>query len=317
MTTATALSPLVCDLVPGLESGPAPTPVPQCGAHAVAVQVQALTVSFAQRQVLHGVDLSFPARRVSVLVGRSGSGKTTLLRAINRLNEEFPHTCTTGQVRVDVGMGLESVYGKSHAGGAGGAGIRSLPDLRQRVGMLFQSPHVLPASIFANVALPLRLVAQCPEGDISQRVSTSLQAVGLWDEVVDRLHSPAQRLSGGQQQRLCLARTLALQPTILLLDEPTASLDVQATREIEALLTRLARDYTLIVVSHSPAQAARLAQHLVVLEEGRVHYTSATAMAQSVPTPRPLSESKSGAAVAGDIGSRYTEGDILRLMHVL
>lgn len=254
-----------------------------------AVDVAGLTVAFAQRQVLHGLSVVFPVRQVSVLVGRSGSGKTTLLRAINRLNEEFPHTRTGGQVLVDVGQGLEAVYG---------AGARSLPDLRQRVGMVFQSPHVLPSSIFTNVALPLRLVAQCPEKQVNGRVSAALQAVGLWEEVVDRLHSPAARLSGGQQQRLCLARTLALEPAILLLDEPTASLDVQATGEIEALLTRLARDYSLIVVSHSPAQAARLAQHLVVLEAGRIVH-------QSPWEQKP---------VAGG-GSLYSEADVLRLLH--
>lgn len=283
------------DIAGGAE-GAAPTVAPASTRPSVpiSVTVEHLTVTFNQREVLHGVNLAFPSRQISVLVGRSGSGKTTLLRAINRLNEEFPHAHSTGQVWVDVGQGLEPVY--THTARA----ARSLPDLRQRVGMVFQSPHVLPSTIFANVALPLRLVAQCTEAQIGQRVPAALQAVGLWEEVADRLHSPALRLSGGQQQRLCLARTLALQPAILLLDEPTASLDVQATRDIEALLTRLARDYTLIVVSHSPAQAARLARHLVVLEEGRVQYQSAPVSALGKTT---------GVCVG------YTEADILRRMY--
>lgn len=232
----------------------------------IAVQIDDVSVSFQGREVVHRVSLALPARTISVVVGRSGSGKTTLLRAINRLNEEFPHARTTGQVRVDVGSGLEPVYG---------AGAADVTALRQRVGMVFQQPNVLPVSVFANVALPLRLVARCAEEQIADRVRTALEAVGLWDTVRTRLHSAAEALSGGQQQRLCLARALALQPAIVLLDEPTASLDVHATREIENLLQHLAREYTLILVSHSLAQAARLAQYLVVMEDGRVRHQRA------------------------------------------
>ena len=145
-----------------------------------------------------------------------------------------------------------------------------LTELRLRVGMLFQTPNCFPVSVFRNIAMPLALVGGAATTEIPDRVQAALESVGLWGELKDRLDIPAERLSGGQQQRLCLARLLALQPAVLLLDEPTASLDVYAAKGIEELLRELAAKYTLIMVSHSLRQARRMADQLLVCEDGRL-----------------------------------------------
>lgn len=236
-----------------------------------AVTLAGLSVSFFKRTVLHNINAVFPAKAISVLVGRSGSGKTTLLRAINRLNEEFPGCVTSGRVHVDFGRGLCDIHAKTHKGGE----AISLPELRLRVGMLFQTPNCFPVSVYRNIAMPLTLVGGVAAGEAPGRVQASLASVGLWEELKDRLDAPAERLSGGQQQRLCLARLLALQPSILLLDEPTANLDVHAGREIEELLQNLASRYTLIMVSHSLRQAGRMADQVLVCEAGTIAGTFA------------------------------------------
>jgi len=201
---------------------------------------------------------------MTVLVGRSGSGKTTLLRALNRLNETFPRCLTTGQVEIDLGEGLVGVYPSAEG--------EKIPvwQLRRRVGMVFQTPNVLPVSVFDNIAVPLEVVGECPRREVAERVRAALVAVHLWEEVEHRLDADAGSLSGGQQQRLCLARALALQPAVLLLDEPTASLDVRSSAYIEVLLLELAVRYPLLVVSHNLKQAMRLADRLIVMEEGRI-----------------------------------------------
>ena len=229
----------------------------------LAVRVAGLDVFFGARQILHKVDFAAYKQGITVLAGRSGSGKTTLLRSLNRLNETFADCHSHGRIEIDLGQGLEDILG-AHA--------RPVTELRRRVGMVFQTPDVLPVSIARNIALPLRVVAEAPAPEIDDRVQAALHAVGLWNEVADRLDAPAASLSGGQQQRLCLARALALEPSMLLLDEPTASLDVQAAHDIEELLLSLVGRYPLVVVSHSPEQAVRLASRLVVFEAGRVQH---------------------------------------------
>lgn len=227
----------------------------------IAAQVDSLSIAFEGQTIINDISLNIPSHKISVLVGRSGSGKTTFLRAFNRLNEEHSGSQTSGELSLDLGNGLETlsdIYGGS------------LTALRLRVGMLFQTPNVLPISIWRNVALPLEKLTTLSREEIHLRVEQSLSDVGLYTEVNDRLHSPATRLSGGQQQRLCLARVLALEPKILLLDEPTASLDVLASKHIEELLQHLAERYTIIMVSHSLAQACRLADRLFVFDRGRV-----------------------------------------------
>ena len=230
------------------------------------VSLADVSVSFFKQAVLQNINAAFPANKISVLVGRSGSGKTTLLRTVNRLNEEFPGCVTSGKVEVDFGQGPRDIYAKK----SGTKWDLPLAELRLRVGMLFQKPNCFPVSVYRNVAMPLDLVAGAPAGEIPDRVRAALEAVGLWTELKDRLDTPAERLSGGQQQRLCLARLLALQPDILLLDEPTASLDVHAARDIEELLRGLASKYTIIMVSHELSQARRMADQTLVCAEGKI-----------------------------------------------
>jgi len=225
-----------------------------------AIQVEGLHVSFDGNCVLRGLTTAFPSNTLSVVIGRSGSGKTTLLRALNRLNECFPNCETSGTVRLRVGKAFLDVHT---------SGI-PLTELRRRVGMVFQAPNVLPLSIFKNLALPLKLVLGLGKQEIPERAENALKSAHLWHEVKDRLRDHAKTLSGGQQQRLCLARALALQPDVLLLDEPTASLDYRAALKIEDLLVDLKEHYTLIAVSHSLSQARRLADVVLILREGQI-----------------------------------------------
>lgn len=249
-----------------------------------AVRINDLCVYFGQQQVLHNVCIDAPRRGITVLAGRSGSGKTTLLRAMNRLNETFFHCRTTGVVELDLGRGLEAIYPAS------GVNVRPLAQLRRLVGMVFQTPNVLPVSVERNLALPLEVVAGLHEKERGRKTREALMSVGLWAEVRDRLDMPAERLSGGQQQRLCLARALALEPAMLLLDEPTASLDVHATAEIEGLLLRLACEYPLLVVSHNPEQAVRLGERLVIMADGHVQQVFERGQADGEAVARALAD---------------------------
>jgi len=226
----------------------------------MTIHIEKLSVAFGGRPVVKGVDLEVSAGDITVLLGRSGSGKTTLLRAMNRLNECFPGCETGGRVRLESSRGTLEAY-------APGTDVE---DLRRRVGMVFQTPNVLPMSVEKNLLLPLRLVLDATGGEARDRMRQALEAVGLWAEVADRLTAGAGTLSGGQQQRLCLARTLALEPQALLLDEPTASIDYQSAKHLEELLLHLKGRYTLLVVSHNLRQALRLADRLVVLRQGLV-----------------------------------------------
>ena len=230
-----------------------------------AIKISELNVRFNQHTILHDVNIDFEQHHINVLVGHSGSGKTTLLRAINRLNEEYENCYTDGQIEIDMGNGPEAIYPSPQ-----NTKRRSLQSLRQKVGMVFQTPTLLPVSIYRNIAMPLELVATCPRGETKNKVEKALKQVGLWEEVSNRLDLSASALSGGQQQRLCLARTLALEPSILLLDEPTSSLDVHASKTIEELLITLREHYTIIMVSHSLEQACTLADKLVVMENGQI-----------------------------------------------
>ncbi|MBQ9528006.1 MAG: ATP-binding cassette domain-containing protein [Fretibacterium sp.] len=223
--------------------------------------IKGLRVSFGEREILHGVDVCFPANRVSVILGRSGSGKSTLLRSLNRLNECFDGYQGEGEVQVLLDGALVPVEGE---------GAPALTELRRRVGMVFQSPNPLPVSIRRNITLPLELAERMSHAEIEESVRETLTRTGLWEEVQDRLDAPAQSLSGGQQQRLCLARALALKPSLLLLDEPTASLDRTAAQRVEGMILALREKFSVIMVSHSLQQAAKLADFAVVMADGQV-----------------------------------------------
>ena len=222
------------------------------------IRIDDLCVSFAGQPVIKHLVLEIERGGPTFLLGRSGSGKSTLLRAINRLNECFSGCTTRGRVALHLGGQWVDAY-------AAGTGVEQL---RRQAGMVFQSPNVLPLSIARNITLPLRTALNLPADECAARMESSLREVHLWDEVCNRLSAQAATLSGGQQQRLCLARALALRPEILLLDEPTASLDYKAARQIEELLMELKSRYTLVVVSHSLSQAHRLAEQVFVLRDG-------------------------------------------------
>lgn len=226
-----------------------------------SIRVQGLDVFFASRQILRKVNFYALPYGITALVGRSGCGKTTLLRQFNRLNETFHDYTARGSVQINLGDGPIDI-------------MQPLPlpvnQLRRRVGMVFQTPDVLPTSIRRNLLLPLKIIAGLGTGKAEDRMVAALQQASLWPEVRDRLDTPAQSLSGGQKQRLCLARALALDPAILLLDEPTAALDVMATEVIEDLLKNMAQNLPMVMVTHNPEQAARMADNVAVMAEGHV-----------------------------------------------
>lgn len=217
--------------------------------------VNNLNVWYGQQQALKDVSVAFPARRISAIIGPSGCGKSTLLKSLNRLLDLNESVRVAGSVLLDG----EDIY-------APGVDVT---EVRSRIGLLAQKPFPLPMSIFDNVAYGLRLQGRNKQA-ITEAVEMQLRAVGLWDEVKDRLKAPATGLSGGQQQRLCLARTLAVQPEILLCDESTASLDPISARGIEELLDRLRNHYTVVMVTHDIEQARRLADYVLFMWLGEL-----------------------------------------------
>lgn len=227
----------------------------------IKIAIENLNVFYPKKQVLRDVNVLFPEKSITAIVGPSGCGKSTLLMIINRLLDSVPHARVEGKVRIRLNRGRWLDVRKLKEA--------ELPALRRRVCLVFQHPNVLPMSIFKNLAFPLRLLG-LRESKIKERVRKALHDVSLWDEVKDRLNSPASELSGGQQQRLCLARALVLEPEVLLLDEPTSFLDEAAAQKIESLLISLKNECTVVVVSHYLDQVKRLADHVFSLDGGHV-----------------------------------------------
>ncbi|NOI24521.1 phosphate ABC transporter ATP-binding protein [Vibrio mediterranei] len=227
----------------------------------LAGSVSNLTIAFGSNQVVRNANMDFYRHQIHVLTGASGSGKTTFLRALNRLNDCFAECKTTGDIKLTLNDTQHCVQKMPE---------HQLPQLRQKVGMVFQHPQLLPGSIIDNLLLPLRVVNSVTGQEAHQIAQTALDQAALWEEVSDRLSDHAASLSGGQQQRLCLARTLALEPEILLLDEPTASLDKHTAQQIESLIVELAKRYTIIMVSHSAKQTEKLANRVSHFESGKV-----------------------------------------------
>ncbi len=220
------------------------------------VDVRNLRVFYKENELLHGVSYSFRPNAVSAVVGPTGCGKTTLLRSINRLHDSTPGMRVTGSVTI----GGEEVYGR-------GVGVRGL---RRKVGMLFQRANPFPQSIADNVSLAPRAHGMVSRHQVAALVEQHLTLVGLWDAVKDRLDRSPFHLSGGQQQLLCLARTLALSPEVLLLDEPTSALDPDTTEHIESLIKQLSQRVTVLIVTHNLAQANRIADDVLFLMAGSV-----------------------------------------------
>ena len=236
----------------------------------VKIDVADLSFFYGAKRALEGITIQLRSNLVTAFIGPSGCGKSTFLRTLNRMNDVITGTRVEGRVSI----GGRDIYGDDV----------DVVDLRRRVGMVFQKSNPFPKSIFDNVAYGLRLNRMVAgRSELDGRVESSLRAAALWDEVKDRLHDSALALSGGQQQRLCIARALAIQPDVLLMDEPASALDPIATQRIEELIYQLKRDYTIVIVTHNMQQAARVSDVTAFFWLGRLVETNRTDMIFTSP----------------------------------
>ncbi|MAA71547.1 MAG: phosphate ABC transporter ATP-binding protein [Bermanella sp.] len=212
-----------------------------------ALKVNDLRLSYGEKEALHGIDMIIPKKRVTAFIGPSGCGKSTLLRCFNRMNDLVDGCSITGEILLDD----QNIYQK---------GV-DVAELRRRVGMVFQKPNPFPKSIYENVAYGLRIQGINKKREIDEAVEWALKSSALWNEVKDRLHESALGMSGGQQQRLVIARTIAVKPEVLLLDEPASALDPISTLKIEELIHELKNDFTIAIVTHNMQQAARVSDY--------------------------------------------------------
>ena len=232
-----AASELMSSIVPSKQFNPeAP----------LKIDVKNVNFYYGAKQALFGVDIPIRERQTTALIGPSGCGKSTFLRTLNRMNDLIPGTRTEGEAMMDD----FNIYARS----------TDVVGLRQRIGMVFQRPNPFPKSIYDNIAYGLQIQGKS-HSFINEQVEKSLRGAAIWDEVKDRLKASALGLSGGQQQRLCIARALAVQPEVLLMDEPCSALDPIATLKIEELITELTKEYTIVIVTHNMQQAARVSQY--------------------------------------------------------
>ena len=222
----------------------------------VCLQVKSLSLHYGEKQALNNIDLVIPQKRVTAFIGPSGCGKSTLIRCFNRMND------LVDTVHIDGGILLdgEDIYDR-HV---------DVADLRRRIGMVFQRPNPFPKSIYENVAYGLRLQGIKDRRRLDDVVEQSLRRAALWDEVKDRLHDNALGLSGGQQQRLVIARAIAIEPEVLLLDEPASALDPISTLKIEELIYELKSEYTIVIVTHNMQQAARVSDYTAFMYLGEI-----------------------------------------------
>jgi phosphate transport system ATP-binding protein len=235
----------------------------------VAMQVRGLNFYYGTSHALHDISLDFPERSVTGMIGPSGCGKSTLLRVLNRMYDLYPGQRATGEVIFDKQNILNS-------------GV-DLNVLRSRIGMVFQKPTPFPMSIYDNIAFGIRLHERVSRSEMDGRVEDALRRVALWSEVQDRLSASATALSGGQQQRLCIARTIAVRPEVILLDEPTSALDPVSTARIEELLDELKTEFTIAIVTHNMQQAARCADQVAFFYMGRLIEVDSTARMFTTP----------------------------------
>ena len=218
--------------------------------------IEDLNFYYGKRQALKSINLCFQENKITCLIGASGSGKSTLLRVLNRIYELYPEQKSQGKIYINGINILENKINLSY--------------LRGKVGMVFQKPTPFPMSIFENISFALKSNEKLKKAELYSRVEWALKAAALWDEVQDKLTQSALSLSGGQQQRLCLARTLAMKPEILLLDEPCSALDPVSTEKIEQTLLSLKSNYTIVMVTHNMEQTRRIADRIITLEKGAV-----------------------------------------------
>jgi phosphate transport system ATP-binding protein len=222
----------------------------------VALEVPGLNLFYGDKQALFDVSLNIPKNRVTAFIGPSGCGKSTLLRTFNRMNDLVDGCRVDGEIRLDG----KDIYAK---------GV-DVAELRRRVGMVFQKPNPFPKSIYENVVYGLRLQGINQKRVLDETVEWALKSSALWDEVKDRLHDSALGLSGGQQQRLVIARTVAVQPEVLLLDEPCPALDPISTLKVEELIHELKSKYTIVIVTHNMQQAARVSDYTAFMYMGKL-----------------------------------------------
>ncbi|GAA4777018.1 phosphate ABC transporter ATP-binding protein PstB [Stakelama sediminis] len=222
---------------------------------ALHLNVKNLDFFYGKTQALFGVDLPVERKKITALIGPSGCGKSTLLRTLNRMHELYPGQRAEGEVAFDGQDVLEDL---------------AVADVRSRIGMVFQKPTPFPMSIYDNIAYGVRLHRRTSKAQMNEIVETSLTRAALWNEVKDKLHSSGLSLSGGQQQRLCVARAIAVEPEVLLLDEPASALDPVSTAKLEETLHVLADDITIVIVTHNLQQAARVSTHTGFMYLGRM-----------------------------------------------
>jgi phosphate transport system ATP-binding protein len=237
------------------------------------IEIEDLDFAYGANHVLHDVTLNIPPRAVTAFIGPSGCGKTTLLRCLNRMNDLIDSSrILRGAIRIE------------------GADINELGvdvvELRRRVGMVFQKSNPFPKSIYDNIAYGLRIAGVSQRAKIDEAVEKSLRSAALWDEVKDRLHVSGYGLSGGQQQRLCIARALAVEPQIVLMDEPCSALDPIATAKVEELIHELKQNYTIVIVTHNMQQAGRCSDNTAFFYLGRLIEFAATSKIFSNPTEK-------------------------------
>ena len=266
-----------------MQAGASGTPQVDEAARPLAIQVRNLDFYYGKTRALHNISLDFPERSVTGMIGPSGCGKSTLLRILNRMYDLYPGQRATGEVLYD-GQNILA------------PGV-DLNLLRSRIGMVFQKPTPFPMSIYDNIAFGIRLHERVSRSEMDGRVEDALRRVALWAEVTDRLQASATAMSGGQQQRLCIARTIATRPEIILLDEPTSALDPVSTARIEELLDELKGDFTIAIVTHNMQQAARCADQVAFFYLGELVEVDSTA--RMFTTPR---ESRTQDYITGRFG---------------
>ena len=255
---------------PPLELQKPPEPEPR---QPVMINVDDVDFCYGAHQVLFDVNLEIPPRAVTAFIGPSGCGKTTLLRCFNRMNDLIDGArISAGRVRLEG----QDIY----------APEVDVVDLRRRVGMVFQKSNPFPKSIYENVAYGLRVLGVNKKARINEAVEKSLRASALWDEVKDRLDASAYGLSGGQQQRLCIARALAVEPEVILMDEPCSALDPIATAKVEELIYQLRENFTIVIVTHNMQQAGRCSNYTAFFYLGRLIEFGATSKIFSNPSQR-------------------------------
>ncbi len=256
-TSQTPSVPTIRPQVPERTMSPVTTPVTAtAAAPSVRLAARDFHLYYGTHHALKGVSLEIPSGSVTAIIGPSGCGKSTLLRSFNRMNDLIPGVRTEGGLTVS---GLEV-----------SSPATDVVELRRRVGMVFQRPNPFPKSIFENVAFGLRMLGMKSREELAARVEASLRHAALWDEVKDRLEASALQLSGGQQQRLCIARCLAVEPEVILMDEPASALDPTATARIEELVVELKGRYTIVVVTHNMQQAARISDLTAFMLQGEL-----------------------------------------------